>query len=88
MVGSDRGAETGVAGFTIATWLTTLGLLIVGLITYDESVKALKNRLSTESRPPAREEFQQLGASGNDEDDKSHASSLFHSNNVVTLAPR
>lgn len=81
--------EQHMAAFTVITWLTTLALLILGLVTYEENVEALKNRISVPPRQPTLEEHHQFGAPGNDENDtRTHATPAFHSNNVVTLAPR
>jgi hypothetical protein len=78
-----------MAAFSLATWLTTLSLVLMGLISYEKNVEALKNRISGERNPAAQQAYRQINFPEHDKVDSSNQEpALFNSKNTLTLRPR
>ncbi len=78
-----------MAAFSLATWSTTLGLLLIGLNSYERNADALKNRLSGERKPLTQEGYRQTSFPEHDKVASSNQETThFNSKKTLTLRSR
>ena len=78
-----------MAAFSLATWSTTLALLLIGLVSYERNVDALKNRISAERNSPAQPGYRQINFPEHDKVDSSNQEpALSNSKNTLNLRSR
>jgi hypothetical protein len=78
-----------MAAFSLATWLTTLSLLLMGLVSYEKNVEALKNRISGERKNLTQKGYRQTSFPEHDKVASSNQeTALINSKNTLTLRSR
>ena len=78
-----------MASFSLATWLTTLSLLLMGLVSYEKNVEALKNRISGERKSASDTEYRQTSFPDHDKVESSNQEApVINANNTINLTPR
>lgn len=82
-------APSYMTGFTLVAWLTTVGLLILGLDSYETNVEALKSRILAEENTPDNGGYRQGNFAEHDKVDSSNqANPLLPAKNIVKIRPR
>jgi hypothetical protein len=82
-------AEPYMAAFSLATWLTTLSLLLMGLVSYEKNVEALKNRISGERKNLTQKGYRQTSFPEHDKVASSNQeTTLINSKKTLTLRSR
>lgn len=78
-----------MAGFSLATWLTTLSLLLMGLVSYEKNVEALKNHISGERKTLGQTEYRQTNFPDHDRITSSNQeAAVTNAKKTVALRPR